>query len=89
MNWCKECFNSNKNEECPSCTRNPINIHLKDHFMGHPITCPYGYTNCVNDPGYIWLYYHDWFVSLYGDCHYSQCSCPQCEDGSDYDDEDK
>ena len=91
-NYCERCFNPNKCEEiCGTCKRNPNNVYVKDNFIDYPICCRYGFKDCINDPGYFWKYHHDWFIELYGDIKPSEVkSCEDyCNDGSEYDDEDK
>lgn len=46
--------------------------------------CKYGYRDCVRDPGYIRKHYPDWWKDLG-----MPITCDECEDGSEYDDEDK
>ena len=90
-NYCEECFNPNKSfEVCRICTRNPNNVFKRDNFIDYPICCQYGFKDCINDPGYIWKYHHDWFIELYGDINPSEVkNCEDCDSGSEYDDEDK
>ena len=90
-NYCEKCFNPNKSfEVCRICTRNPHNVFKRDNFVDYPICCQYGFKDCINDPGYIWKYHHDWFIKLYGDINPSEVkNCEDCDSGSEYDDEDK
>lgn len=46
--------------------------------------CPHGYTDCIYDCNYM-KYYHPASYKRAG----SPTECTHCEDGSDYDDEDK
>ena len=90
-NYCEKCFNPNKGEEiCGTCKRNPKNVYVNDSFIDYPICCPFSYTDCIHDPGYIWQFHHDWFIKLYGDISpFKVKDCEDCEEGSEYDDEDK
>lgn len=90
-NYCEKCFNPNKCEEvCGTCKRNPKNVYIHDNFIDYPIYCPFGYADCVYDPGYIWQFHHEWFVELYGDISpFEVKDCDDCEEGSKYDGEDK
>ena len=89
--YCENCFNTDKSPEiCGTCIRNPQNVFKHDNFVSYPICCRYGFKYCFNDPGYIWKYHHDWFIELYGDINPSEIkSCEDCDDCSEYDDEDK
>lgn len=57
------------------------------------ICCPYGYTWCIHDPGYIKHAAPDWYKELYGDMSPKEAIQKEClkycKDGLDYDDEDK
>ena len=90
FNFCDHCYNPNKEEVCVNCERNPNNPRLRDYYIGYPIYCPFGYEGCIHDPGYIWRYHREWFISMYGDIDPSSdaCACSGC-DGDGYDDEDK
>lgn len=50
-------------------------------------SCKYGYTNCIYDKEYIKAYYPEWYKEL--EAENGALSCDNCEDGSEYDDEDK
>ena len=46
--------------------------------------CKYGYVDCVCDPGYIRKHHLEWWKDLG-----MPTTCDECENGSEYDDEDK
>lgn len=58
-------------------------------------TCKFCFDDCIYDPAYIYSTYPDWYKKLYGNktpeeaamSKRSSCSC--CENGCEYDDEDK
>ena len=37
------------------------------YTLPYKAVCPYGYTDCINDPGYIKWYYPNCYKELYGD----------------------
>ena len=93
--WCKSCWTLKLygKEKCRSCSHQP---GLTDQHMWNPITCKFGYKDCVNDPGYIYAHHPDWYKELYGDKSYEEaakdpesgcalCTAEHCQ----YDDEDK
>lgn len=93
--WCKSCWTPKLygKDRCRSCSHQP---GLTDQHMWNPITCKFGYKNCVNDPGYIYATDPDWYKELYGDKSYEDaakdpengcalCTAEHCQ----YDDEDK
>ena len=90
-NYCENCFNPNKGEEvCGICKHNPLNIFTRDNFIDYPIYCKYGFADCIHDPGYIGKFDKKWFIELYGNVEPSTVkTCENCDEGSDYDDEDK
>lgn len=59
---CKHCWASKEN--CNLCVHQP---GLSDLYLHHPITCKFGYKNCINDPGYIFAVDLEWYKELYGD----------------------
>ena len=79
-------------ERCRSCSNQP---GLTDQHLWNPITCKFGYADCINDPGYIFAHYPEWYKELYGDMSYEEASkdpngCAACtEKHFLYDDEDK
>jgi hypothetical protein len=91
MSYCKTCFNDNKGPEiCGECKRNPKNVFIRDHYQDYPIHCKFGIMDCIHDPGYLWRFHHEWYIELYGDVDPSTVEgCEYCDDGSEYDDEDK
>lgn len=93
--WCKSCWTPKLygKDKCRSCSHQP---GLIDQHMWNPITCKFGYKNCVNDPGYIYATDPDWYKELYGNKSYEEaakdpesgcalCTAEHCQ----YDDEDK
>ena len=84
-----ECYQPNKPEICETCSLNPKYPVLRYHWQKNPVTCKYGFTNCVVDPGYIWKEHPNWYKSMYGDKPYEDIGCPDCVEGDNYDDEDK
>ena len=92
--WCKSCWTPKLygKERCRSCSHQP---GLTDQHMWNPITCKFGYKDCVNDPGYIYAHDPDWYKKLYGDKDYVEAAkdkdgCGSCtEEYCHYDDEDK
>ena len=90
MSSCDHCYNPDKERACINCERNPIYPHLRDNYISYPIHCPFGFENCIYDPGYLWAYHRDWFIELYGDISPTLCACTcDCDEGDRYDDEDK
>ena len=47
--WCKSCWTPKLygKDKCRSCSHQP---GLTDQHMWNPITCKFGYKDCVNDP---------------------------------------
>lgn len=84
-----ECYQLDKPKICETCSLNPKYPVLYYHWMSSPVTCEYGYLDCVCDPGYIWKNHPKWYKDLHGDKPYNEVGCPNCIDGSYYDDEDK
>ena len=70
MDRCSKCQQTNKEEVCIKCIDNPIyiNIPRRSYYIYQPYqpVCPYGYEDCICDPGYIHYYYPDWYKDLYG-----------------------
>jgi hypothetical protein len=65
-------------------------------YLSHPVTCKFGYTNCVNDPGYIYATDPEYYKELYGDMDFRKAArdpehgCNDCtRERCQYDDEDK
>jgi len=93
--WCKSCWTPKLygKDKCRSCSHQP---GLTDQHMWNPITCKFGYKDCIHDPGYIYATDPDWYKELYGDKSYEEAakdpenSCAFCTDEHClYDDEDK
>lgn len=66
---------------------------LKERIIGNPQVngknyyqcfCKYGCNDCVNDPAYIKTIHPEWYEKLG-----APTDCPDCDDMSCYDDEDK
>ena len=91
---CKYCWTPRveSKERCRTCIHN---FDLKDHYLNNPVTCKFGYQDCIHDPGYIFAHYPDWYRELYGDKDYTEAAkdkegCGMCsEEDCHYDDEDK
>lgn len=58
--------------------------NLKSHELDYKPMCPYGYTDCVGDCNYIKHNYPNRYKKIG-----SPTKCKNCEDGSEYDNEDK
>ena len=93
--YCDSCWTPKLygKEKCRSCSNQP---GLTNQLLWNPVTCKFGYTDCINDPGYIFVNYPDWYKELYGDIGYEEAaklprhSCAECtEQNCLYDDEDK
>lgn len=93
--WCESCWSPKLYGKaiCLSCE---YYYDLADNFLANPITCKFGYKDCVNDPGYIYATDPDWYKELYGDKSYEEAaldpknSCAFCTaEHCRYDDEDK
>lgn len=65
-NRCERCVTDKT--ECVECIENPIyeNIPRGSRFKAYNPVCPRGFTDCVYDPAYIYLYHNDWYHKLYG-----------------------
>ena len=88
----RKCYNPNIPIACENCKFAPKYakyLKLKDEYIDHPITCKYGCTDCIYDPGYIWFYYPEWYAKLYGNKPYAAIECSDCDDAGNYDYEDK
>ena len=95
MSYCDSCWTPKLygKEKCRSCSNQP---GLTDHHLWNPVTCKFGYEDCIHDPGYIFAHYPDWYKELYGDMSYEEAAldpkkgCVSCtEKHCHYDDEDK
>lgn len=95
MSFCENCWTPKVigADRCISCSRHP---GLTDRFMRYPITCKFGYNDCVNDPGYIYVYHPEWYKELYGNMDLRKAArdpengCGYCtKEHCLYDDEDK
>lgn len=89
---CDRCVNKDT-DKCDNCIDHPKwqDRPRKSYFELYRKTCPYGY-HCVYDPAYILFYDPEWYKDLYGDKTPQEVvggSCQNCEDGDNYDDEDK
>ena len=93
--WCNSCWTPKLygEEKCKSCNHQP---GLTDQRMRNPITCKFGYKDCILDPGYIYAHHPKWYKELHGDKNYEEAakdpesSCAFCtEEHCQYDDEDK
>ena len=91
---CRNCWTPKLHgeDQCFSCTRHP---GMTDKYLSHPITCKFGFSDCIHDPGYIFANYPDWYEELYGnkdiaDAAKEKNGCGMCtEKHCQYDDEDK
>lgn len=89
---CSKCVTEKYN--CINCRDNPIyaDVPRISMFSEYVPCCPQGYTDCVNDPGYIKYHYPDWYKDLYGDMTPEEAAkqdcCPENFNRC-YDDEDK
>lgn len=91
---CRNCWTPklHGDEHCLSCSRHP---GMTDKYLSNPITCKFGFKDCVNDPGYIFANYPDWYKELYGDKDFYEAAkdeegCGMCtKEHCQYDDEDK
>ena len=70
------------------------------YILPYEPVCPFGYTDCINDPAYIKYHYPDWYDDLYGNlspqeaAEKDNCVSAWLEYGEEkacpnYDDEDK
>ena len=93
---CKRCWtprlSNSEINPCKYCIHQP---GFSDMFLSHPVTCKFGYANCVNDPGYIYATDSEYYKELYGNMDYieaarSEGGCSHCtKEHCYYDDEDK
>ena len=53
---------------CEKCRDNPIykNVPTQSLYCDYIPVCLLGYSDCINDPGYIKFTYPDWYKDLYG-----------------------
>ena len=94
---CKHCWtprlSNGEINPCKYCIYQP---GFSDMYLSHPVTCKFGYTNCVNDPGYIYAHHPEWYKELYGNMDFRDAArdpeggCNDCTKAHcQYDDEDK
>ena len=94
---CKHCWtprlSNSEINPCKYCIHQP---GFSDMYLSHPVTCKFGYTNCVNDPGYIYAHHPEWYKELYGNMDFRKAArdpesgCNDCtKEHCQYDDEDK
>lgn len=94
MSYCNSCWTPKLygKEKCKSCSEQP---GLTNQHLWNPVTCKFGYKDCIHDPGYIYAHYSDWYKELYGNISYDEAAndpegCASCsEKHCRYDDEDK
>ena len=73
-----------ENELNERIIENPQSVYKNGEKSYYQPLCQYGYGDCVCDPAYIREYYPDWYKEL--GC---PTICESCENGNEYDDEDK
>lgn len=91
---CRNCWTPKLrgDEHCLSCSRHP---GMTDKYLSNPITCKFGFKDCVNDPGYIYAHHPEWYKELYGEISYIDAAkdeegCGMCtKEHCQYDNEDK
>ena len=95
-NRCEGCYTDRS--ECINCIDNPIyeNVPRKSLYSWMKPVCPYGYQNCIYDPGYIKKIYPEEYARQFGNIppdqavETSMCiACFECKNSPYYDDEDK
>lgn len=87
---CEQCVTDNT--MCVHCSDNPIYAHIPktSKFSWYKTVCPFGQTDCVNDPGYIKAIHPEWYKSMYGNKTPEEVAEWNCtEENCYYDDEDK
>lgn len=95
--FCSRCWtprlSKNDINPCKYCIHQP---GMTDMYISHPTTCKFGFNDCINDPGYIYVYHPEWYKELYGDKDYVEASkdiengCTYCtREHCQYDNEDK
>lgn len=89
---CSRCY-ADRNL-CDKCIDNPIydEVPKSSKFLDYPICCPYGRVDCINDPGYEYVFHNETHKRWNGNVPYTQIECfysRACECGEYYDSEDK
>lgn len=93
LGMCKNCTKFSKDEidlalkkKCDEYCRinNEYMNFLNSYRREYIPSCKYGCTHCVYDPEYIKAHHPDWYKVLG-----SPTDCVTCEDGDEFDDEDK
>lgn len=92
MTKCNRCYATK--DLCGQCIDNPkyADIPKVSKFQDYPICCPYGRTDCINDPGYEYVFHNENYKRWNGDIPYTQIECyysRACGCGEYYDGEDK
>lgn len=73
-------------EFCHLCKRR---ADYRDYYAEYVPTCKHGYRDCILDPAYTLCHSPDWYKELHGDAKPADVVCTDCDDGEQYDDEDK
>ena len=72
---CLRCWalrlSKNNINRCKYCIHQP---GMTNMYISHPTTCKFGFDDCINDPGYIYVYHPEWYKELYGDKDYVEAS---------------